>query len=77
MGCPTKKNDVSSAEVKCVDVSPTVVDCVSAEEEDVDVANVVDPVPVDGMSDEVDDVCSAEVSGVEFLQLWKMLYLLR
>ncbi len=36
-----------------------------SEKEIVDVAKVVDPVPVDGMSDEVDDVCSAEVSGVD------------
>ncbi len=32
---------------------------------DVDIAIVVDPVVVLGMSDEVDDVCSSKVSGVD------------
>ncbi len=41
------------------------VDCVSAEVEDVDIATVVDPVVVLGMSDEESDLFSAEVSGVD------------
>ncbi len=41
-----------------MDVSPTVDNVISAVVDEVDIAIVVDPVMVLGMSDEVDAVCS-------------------
>ncbi len=64
-GMSDEKDDVSSAEVSGVDVSPTVEDFVSAEVEIIDVVIVVDGVVVLGMPDEVADVCPGEVSGVD------------
>ncbi len=60
-----EEEDVCSPEVSGVGVTLTVEEVVSSESENVDVANVVDPVAVDGISDEVDDVCLAKVSGVD------------
>ncbi len=47
-----------------MDVSPTVEDVESAEHEDFDFAKIVDPVVGLGMSDEVEDAGSGEVSTV-------------